>query len=104
VLVADAAGLDGAVAFLSQFPAGVVTRSLTLSNAAARGRRSHAARPGLAVDRLTMVVDEGERSPGRSLPRRLPIAILLRCDGTLDGPAGAAIARFAATLSASRRA
>ena len=101
VLVADAAGLDGAVAFLSQFPAGVVTRSLTLSNAAARGaalarRAAWASR----VDRLTMVVDEGEEIAGPiAAAGGLPIAILLRCDGTLDGPAGAAIARFAATLS-----
>ncbi|MCU0225000.1 MAG: (E)-4-hydroxy-3-methylbut-2-enyl-diphosphate synthase [Acidobacteria bacterium] len=101
VPVADAATLDAAAAFLAQFPAGVLTRALTLRGPAAR-EAAAARRAAWAsrVDRLTLVVDDGEDLAGpAAVGGGLPVALLLRCDGPPDGPAGAAIARFASAVA-----
>ncbi len=101
VSVADAAALDAAAAFLAQFPAGVLTRALTLVGPAAR-EAAAARRAAWAsrVDRLTFVVEDGEDLAGPvAAAGGLPVALLLRCDGPPDGPAGAAIARFASAVA-----
>ncbi|MCU0254020.1 MAG: flavodoxin-dependent (E)-4-hydroxy-3-methylbut-2-enyl-diphosphate synthase, partial [Acidobacteria bacterium] len=101
VPLSDAAGLDAAAAFLGQFPAGVVTRSLALTGPAAR-EAAFARRAAWAsrVDRLTLVVEEGEDLAALAgAARGLPVAFLLRCEGPPDGPAGAAISGFAQAVA-----
>jgi 4-hydroxy-3-methylbut-2-en-1-yl diphosphate synthase IspG/GcpE len=79
----------------------MLTRSLTLASREARAA-VFARRAGWAsrVDRLTLVVDDGEEIVGPiAASGGLPVLVLLRSDGAPAGPDGAAITRFANALA-----